>query len=88
MELWGPHVISKDSSTILMAAGRLLFAVAASLQCVYCVTDHGCANTYPLDPEYLGYRYEVLVWPPGTQQDSEVSFSVEATGRNNSQKMR
>lgn len=62
--------------TVLLRAGRLLIA-AASLHCMLCVgDDDACSSVYSLPPEYLGYTYEVLMWPPGSGHSDEALFSV------------
>jgi len=65
-------------AVVLVTAVGLIIAVA-SLRCVFCVGHDGCSSSYSLPTDYLGFSYEVLMWPPGGQDDSEASFSVVAS---------
>lgn len=63
---------------IMITAGKLLVAVA-TLRCVSCTGSEVCSSTYSLSTDVLGLSYEVLMWPPGRQDDEQASFSVVAT---------
>ena len=69
-------VVSNTYYSLLLAVGTVVLSAVASLQCVSCVDD-GCSSSFSLPSEYLGYTYEVLVWPP---TDAEASFSVVTPG--------
>jgi len=53
--------------------------VVVVLRCASCLSHDACSRSYSLSADYLGLNYEVLVWPPGSHDDSEASFSVVAS---------
>ena len=72
---------------ILLFAGRMLIAVA-SLRCVSSVNHDGCVSSYNLSSEYLGYTYEVLMWPEDGHDAGQASFSVVTSASTTSTKVR